>query len=68
MNAHYPTKATFPSNTVTPPLAGGAHESYQALWFERCDDPVTGEAVHVYKGGYWEAKEQGSWDGCPDIF
>lgn len=48
--------------------AGGPHESYQALWFERCDDPVTGEAVHVYKGGYWEAKEQGNWDGCPDIF
>lgn len=48
--------------------AGGSHESYQALWFERCDDPVTGEALHIYKGGYWEAKEQGSWDGCPLIF
>ncbi|KAG7273426.1 hypothetical protein CRUP_023651 [Coryphaenoides rupestris] len=44
------------------------HDSHKALWFERCEDPVTGEQVHIYKGGYWEAKEQGSWEGCGDIF
>uniref|UniRef100_A0A3Q1AP66 Oxysterol-binding protein n=1 Tax=Amphiprion ocellaris TaxID=80972 RepID=A0A3Q1AP66_AMPOC len=42
--------------------------NYQALWFEKIDDPVSGETLHVYKGGYWEAKDQGSWDMCPDIF
>ncbi|KAJ6943260.1 hypothetical protein NC652_008899 [Populus alba x Populus x berolinensis] len=21
-----------------------------------------------YGGGYWEAREQGNWDGCPNIF
>ncbi|XP_035274911.1 oxysterol-binding protein 1 isoform X5 [Anguilla anguilla] len=47
----------------------GTHQdSYKALWFERCEDPATGEATHIYKGGYWEAKEQGSWEACPDIF
>lgn len=32
------------------------------------DDPVSGETLHIYKGGYWEAKEQGNWDMCPDVF
>ncbi|XP_035515721.1 oxysterol-binding protein 1-like isoform X2 [Morone saxatilis] len=46
-----------------------AHQdNYQALWFEKLDDPASGETLHVYKGGYWEAKEQGSWDMCADIF
>ncbi|KAM3865253.1 oxysterol-binding protein 1-like [Diretmus argenteus] len=43
-------------------------DNYQALWFQKLDDPVSGETMHVYKGGYWEAKDQGSWDMCPDIF
>ncbi|XP_075890375.1 oxysterol-binding protein 1 isoform X4 [Nelusetta ayraudi] len=44
-------------------------ENYQALWFDKIDDPVSGETLHVYKGGYWEAKDgAGGWDMCPDIF
>ncbi|KAM8879234.1 oxysterol-binding protein 1-like isoform 3-T5 [Spinachia spinachia] len=43
-------------------------DSYQAMWFDKLDDPASGETLHVYKGGYWEAKEQGKWDVCPDIF
>uniref|UniRef100_A0A3Q3VRR3 Oxysterol-binding protein n=1 Tax=Mola mola TaxID=94237 RepID=A0A3Q3VRR3_MOLML len=43
-------------------------DNYQALWFEKLDDPISGDTLHIYKGGYWEAKEQGCWDGCPDIF
>ncbi|XP_038127786.1 oxysterol-binding protein 1-like isoform X2 [Cyprinodon tularosa] len=43
-------------------------DNYQALWFEKIHDPVSGETLHVYKGGYWEAKEQGDWELCPDIF
>ncbi|KAM4585430.1 oxysterol-binding protein 1 isoform 3-T5 [Odontesthes bonariensis] len=43
-------------------------DNYQALWFEKIDDTESGEALHVYKGGYWEAKEHGSWDMCPEIF
>ncbi|XP_035274908.1 oxysterol-binding protein 1 isoform X2 [Anguilla anguilla] len=50
------------------PLKSTHQDSYKALWFERCEDPATGEATHIYKGGYWEAKEQGSWEACPDIF
>uniref|UniRef100_A0A669BLB1 Oxysterol-binding protein n=1 Tax=Oreochromis niloticus TaxID=8128 RepID=A0A669BLB1_ORENI len=49
--------------------AASAHpDTYQALWFEKIDDPVSGETLHIYKGGYWEAKEQGNWDLCSDIF
>ncbi|KAM6895083.1 oxysterol-binding protein 1-like isoform 2-T2 [Lycodopsis pacificus] len=47
---------------------GAPHDSYQALWFERCEDQITGEQIHIYKGGYWEAKDRGSWEGCLDIF
>uniref|UniRef100_A0A669F474 Oxysterol-binding protein n=1 Tax=Oreochromis niloticus TaxID=8128 RepID=A0A669F474_ORENI len=47
---------------------GAPHDNYLALWFERCEDPITGEEIHIYKGGYWEAKERGSWENCPNIF
>uniref|UniRef100_A0A7N9AZP6 Oxysterol-binding protein n=1 Tax=Mastacembelus armatus TaxID=205130 RepID=A0A7N9AZP6_9TELE len=48
--------------------ASAPHDNYQALWFERREDPITGEQVHIYRGGYWEAKDRGSWEGCPNIF
>uniref|UniRef100_A0A7N6BVA2 PH domain-containing protein n=1 Tax=Anabas testudineus TaxID=64144 RepID=A0A7N6BVA2_ANATE len=54
--------------TASSPEEGTHQDNYQALWFEKTDDPVSGESLHVYKGGYWEAKEKGSWDMCPDIF
>ncbi|XP_038165066.1 oxysterol-binding protein 1-like isoform X2 [Cyprinodon tularosa] len=47
---------------------GAPHDTHKALWFESCEDQITGERVHIYKGGYWEAKELGAWEGCPDIF
>ena len=48
---------------------GAQHvDNYEALWFKKIDDPVSGESLHVYKGGYWDAKEDGSWDMCADIF
>lgn len=50
------------------PLSGVSHDNYQARWFERCEDRVSGEQVHIYKGGYWEMKDRGSWDDCPNIF
>uniref|UniRef100_A0A8C4NXW3 Oxysterol-binding protein n=1 Tax=Dicentrarchus labrax TaxID=13489 RepID=A0A8C4NXW3_DICLA len=53
---------------VSPPEEGAHQDNYQALWFEKLDDSASGETLHVYKGGYWEAKEQGSWDMCADIF
>ncbi|XP_061574832.1 oxysterol-binding protein 1-like isoform X2 [Cololabis saira] len=43
-------------------------DNYQALWFESVDDPASGENLHVYKGGYWEAKEESNWEMCPEIF
>ncbi|XP_034750474.1 oxysterol-binding protein 1 isoform X5 [Etheostoma cragini] len=67
-------KASSPEEAVTEdsindsPLKSTHPDNYQAMWFEKLDDPVSGETLHVYKGGYWEAKDQGSWDACPDIF
>ncbi|XP_073803576.1 oxysterol-binding protein 1 isoform X10 [Danio rerio] len=49
-------------------LSSGHQDSYKAMWFDRCVDPMTGEPTHIYRGGYWETKEQGNWDSCPDIF
>uniref|UniRef100_A0A3P8NKF5 Oxysterol-binding protein n=1 Tax=Astatotilapia calliptera TaxID=8154 RepID=A0A3P8NKF5_ASTCA len=61
--------STVDEDSVTDPsLKGAPHDSYLALWFERCEDPITGEEIHIYKGGYWEAKERGSWESCPNIF
>ncbi|XP_034543226.1 oxysterol-binding protein 1-like isoform X4 [Notolabrus celidotus] len=53
---------------VSSPEEGVHQDNHQALWFEKLDDPASGETLHVYKGGYWEAKDQGTWDICPDIF
>ncbi|XP_074583203.1 oxysterol-binding protein-related protein 1D-like isoform X2 [Curcuma longa] len=39
-------------------------KGWQPRWFrkDREDD------CYQYVGGYWEAREQGNWDGIPDIF
>ncbi|KAI3453519.1 hypothetical protein Pfo_010182 [Paulownia fortunei] len=36
---------------------------WKPRWFQR-----DGEGPFLYNGGYWEAREQGKWDGCPNIF
>lgn len=37
---------------------------WQPRWFQRdCKD-----GSFRYVGGYWEAREQGKWDRCPNIF
>uniref|UniRef100_A0A3B3X9I3 Oxysterol-binding protein n=1 Tax=Poecilia mexicana TaxID=48701 RepID=A0A3B3X9I3_9TELE len=43
-------------------------ESYQPVWFEMRTDENTGEAMCMYRGGYWEAKERQDWSHCPEIF
>ncbi|KAF5729866.1 oxysterol-binding protein-related protein 2A isoform X4 [Tripterygium wilfordii] len=37
---------------------------WRPRWFQR--ESETGPFRYV--GGYWESREQGIWDGCPDIF
>lgn len=37
---------------------------WQPRWFAK-DESSGG---YRYVGGYWEAREMGNWDGCPDIF
>lgn len=38
-------------------------------WFQRVENSVPGETpVYTYKGGYWEARKAGNWEGCRDIF
>ncbi|XP_058877718.1 oxysterol-binding protein 1-like isoform X2 [Acipenser ruthenus] len=56
------------SETVKPEEEGAHVDTYKALWFERKEDPVTGEVTNVYRGGYWEAKEKQDWSACPDVF
>ncbi|XP_049616689.1 oxysterol-binding protein 1 isoform X1 [Syngnathus scovelli] len=64
----HPDEAVDEDSLTDPSLKSAPHDLYKALWFERCQDRITGEQVHIYKGGYWEAKERGYWEGCPDIF
>ncbi|CAF96608.1 unnamed protein product, partial [Tetraodon nigroviridis] len=56
------------ARSPTSPEEDSHQDNYQALWFEKLQDPVSGETLHMYKGGYWEAKEGGDWGVCPDIF
>ncbi|XP_061115990.1 oxysterol-binding protein 2 isoform X2 [Conger conger] len=48
--------------------SGGEYEAYRPRWFQRRKDSLTGEAMFMYKGGYWEAKERQDWNSCPEIF
>ena len=44
-------------------------EPYQPIWFSKITDEQNGgKLIHVYKGGYWEAKKGQDWSACPDIF
>ena len=47
---------------------GKVYEGYQPCWFENVSDEVTKSNLHVYKGGYWEAKETKDWSLCPEIY
>ena len=44
--------------------------SISPVWFTKEYDHSTGGMLHVYKGGYWEAKAKGNWDqlNLPCIF
>ncbi|KAA8522253.1 hypothetical protein F0562_012926 [Nyssa sinensis] len=37
---------------------------WKPRWFQR----EVEDGPFRYVGGYWEAREQGNWDGCPNIF
>lgn len=39
-------------------------KGWQPRWFRK----GKGKDTYEYIGGYWEAREKGRWDGCPDIF
>lgn len=41
---------------------------YEPVWFKKEVEPITGTIAHLYKGGYWEAKDKGDWSMCPQIF
>lgn len=37
---------------------------WKPRWFAKDKEHGT----YKYVGGYWEAREKGKWNGCPDIF
>ena len=39
-------------------------KGWKPRWFEKDKDGIS----YRYAGGYWEAKENGTWESCPDIF
>lgn len=39
-------------------------QGWKPRWFAKNN----GSDTYRYIGGYWEAREQGNWDSCPDIF
>ncbi|XP_010916541.1 oxysterol-binding protein-related protein 1C isoform X1 [Elaeis guineensis] len=45
-----------------------ARKMQERGWKPRWFAKDRGSDTYRYIGGYWEAKEKGNWDGCPDIF
>uniref|UniRef100_A0A6N2K451 PH domain-containing protein n=1 Tax=Salix viminalis TaxID=40686 RepID=A0A6N2K451_SALVM len=39
-------------------------DGWKPRWFQKEGE----NGSFRYSGGYWEAREQGNWDGCPNIF
>lgn len=37
---------------------------WRPRWFQREGE----DGTFRYMGGYWEARETATWDGCPNIF
>lgn len=37
---------------------------WKPRWFAK----DKGSDIYRYIGGYWEARERGNWEACPDIF
>jgi hypothetical protein len=37
---------------------------WKPRWFEQDSE----DGTYRYKGGYWETRDEGGWDGCLDIF
>ena len=48
--------------------ASQARKMQERGWKPRWFTKEKGSEAYRYKGGYWEARERGSWDNCPDIF
>ncbi|CAL8466530.1 g6066 [Coccomyxa elongata] len=45
-----------------------AGKPWQARWFEQVPGGRRGFEKWQYKGGYWEARESGKWEGCREIY
>ncbi|KAL3151263.1 hypothetical protein ABBQ38_013102 [Trebouxia sp. C0009 RCD-2024] len=45
------------------------NDASEPRWFQKVVNSVAGEtAMYTYKGGYWETRKLGDWQGCRDIF
>ncbi|KAK4387303.1 Oxysterol-binding protein-related protein 1C [Sesamum angolense] len=45
-----------------------ARKMQESGWKPRWFAKDKGSETYRYVGGYWEAREEGKWDACPDIF
>ncbi|KAJ6804485.1 oxysterol-binding protein-related protein 1C [Iris pallida] len=45
-----------------------ARKMQESGWKPRWFAKDKGTDTYRYVGGYWEARDNGNWDGCPDIF
>jgi hypothetical protein len=48
--------------------AEAAGQPWAARWFEEVQGGRRGLETWRYKGGYWEARAAGKWEGCRDIY
>ncbi|XP_004349793.2 hypothetical protein CAOG_01273 [Capsaspora owczarzaki ATCC 30864] len=44
------------------------NQEHVPMWFTEREDAYNGMNGWLYRGGYWEAREKGQFDACPDIY
>jgi hypothetical protein len=53
---------------MTPTMLLQARKMQESGWKPRWFAKDKATDTYRYLGGYWESREKGSWEGCPDIF
>lgn len=49
-------------------IIGRPCPEYAPLWFEKTQDEYTGAVIHVFKNEYWDCKNKGDWNRCPNLW
>nr|CAB3499013.1 unnamed protein product [Digitaria exilis] len=67
-NREYSCKLKFKEQSIIDRNPHQARKMQESGWKPRWFAKDKATDTYRYTGGYWESREKGSWEGCPDIF